>query len=129
MRSESVTNIFRSWAANENQSQTHATLHGATRHFVGTPITWRRSSSKKESSDCSTLLVKERRLGQPPKQNMTSGKPSLLGRSRSCVQKQSGGVAIGRLSRITSKRAGWKCCTFSAQTKSIHIRTHRLRGL
>ena len=39
-------------------------------------------------------------------------------RPRSCARKQSGGVAIARLSRITSKRAGWKCCTFSAQTKS-----------
>ena len=57
------------------------------------------------------------------------GKPSLLARSRSCARKQSGGVAIARLSRITLKRAGLKCCTFWAQTKSSRIRTHRRRGL
>ena len=49
--------------------------------------------------------------------------------SRSCAQKQSGGVAIARLSRITLKRAGLKCCTFSVQRKSSHIRTHPRRGL
>ena len=27
------------------------------------------------------------------------------------------------------KARGWKCCTFSAQTKSSRIRTHRRRGL
>jgi uncharacterized protein (DUF488 family) len=41
-----------------------------------------RSNSKKESSDCSTLLRKQAR---PP----------------SCAPKQSGGVAIARLSRIS----------------------------
>ena len=61
--------------------------------------------------------------------SVTAGKPSLLARPRSCARKQSGGVAIARLSRITSKRAGLKCCTFSVQTKSSHIRTHRRRGL
>src|SRR3954469_8359026 len=120
MCTESVMNIFPSSAANGNPIQTPATPPGVTRRFVDTPITWRQSNFKKESSDCSTLLVKEWRLGQPPKQNMRNGKPSLLAQPRSCVQKQSGGVVIDRLSRITSKRAGWKCCTFSAQTKSIH---------
>ena len=76
------------------------------------------------------LLAFARSDGLGSRRNkLTAGKPSLLGVPRSCAQKQSGGVAIARLSRITSKRAGWKCCTFSAQTKSSRIRTHRRRGL
>ena len=76
------------------------------------------------------LLAFTRNDGLDSRRKHSDGwKPSLLVRLRSCAQKQSGGVAIARLSRITSKRAGWKCCTFSAQTKSIRIRTHRRRGL
>ena len=51
------------------------------------------------------------------------------GRPPSCVRKQSGGVAIARSLRITSKRVGWKCCTFSARTKSSRIRTRPPRRL
>ncbi len=72
--------------------------------------------------------VKERRASGA-EVNVTAGKPSLLARPRSCARKRSGGVAIARLSRITSKRAGSKCCTFSVQTKSSRIRTHPRRGL
>ena len=54
---------FLSWAANENPSQTRATLRGATHHSAVMPITWRRSNSKKESSDCSTLQSRSGGLG------------------------------------------------------------------
>jgi len=47
-------------------------------------------------------------------------------RPPSRARKQSVGVVIAQ---ITSKDAGSKCCTFSAQTKSSRIRTHRRRGL
>src|SRR5439155_8455883 len=55
---ESVTNISLSWAENDNRNPTREIQRGATHRSAGTPIIWRRSNSKKESSDCSTLLQK-----------------------------------------------------------------------
>ena len=121
MRTESVTNISRSWAANENPSQTRATLRGATRRSAGTPITWRRSNSKKESSDCSTLL------GSRPDRHHVRGSslvalPSLA--DRGLPQSARGGSAAHsrrKQSRAASVHISGADCEWGIELRSRFV--------
>jgi hypothetical protein len=74
-RMEFVTNIFLSWADDENRRLTRATQRGATLHFAVTRITWGRSNFRKVPS---VFSLSQARPGLP----------------QSCAQKRCGGVVI-----------------------------------
>ena len=97
---------FLSLGANENPSQTRATLRGVTRHSAGTPITWRRSNSKK---GIERLLDVAGEVG-----------PTAI----MCAEAVWWRCHRSLIADYLKVRAGWKCCTFSAQTKSSRIRSH-----